>query len=576
MKLPRRLRGTVIGCTLAAIFALAVSAPAAPQHYGQLTGVVIDPLGQPQLGASVSVDPEGIRGDDAASQITTDANGTFALRQLRPGLYAVKVTQAGFLPSIQQHVRVGAGLTTLIRVEMDSVFASLSQLRRQPSQTAEAGDWKWVLRTSSATRPILQFSDGAILVASGESSNVDAPHPGPSTSVEMTSGSRQPGSPSALSGSPATAVSYNQSLGGIGRLLVAGQMTYDPTGGTGVGFASVWLPSGQLDRGSETTVVVRESRLTPNTEMVRSMRAEHSGQVIVGDRIVLDYGAAYIAAGIGNAAGTVRPRGGLSVNLPAGWTSSFFLESEPGAYGLRTRSPILDSTLDTLDTLPILIRGNNGEEMADNWHQEFAVRHGVGAHGSIEGAAYHDYSRHTAVFGYDGAPEHASDLVYAHDGGSSGSWGTRLAYRQKVSSSVEVAAIYAYAGSLAPDAQAAANEGQLADELHTHYRHSIAARISGKVPRVKTQIAASYKWIDGTAVSRQDLFGEAAFGLDPNLSLAIQQPLPPFGSVGRHWEAIADFRNVLGQGYVPVNGQGGEVVLLPVLRSFRGGVNFQF
>ncbi len=570
------LRGLTTGCALAVFFFLATPSPAAPQHYGQLTGVVLDPLGQPQLGASISIDPEGMSGDSITQRITTDQDGVFALRRLRPGLYAVKVTQAGFLPSMQQHVRIGAGLTTLLRIEMDSVFTSLEQLRRQPSQTTETDDWKWVLRSSSSTRPVLQFRDGAILVASGESSNLDAPSREPSTRLEVTSGSREPGSPSALSGSPATAASYDQPLGGIGRILVAGEMSYDPMGGTGVALASVWLPSGQLDRGSETTVVVRESHFAPNGEVIRAMRAEHSGQAVLGDRVVLDYGAAYVAAGIGGVNATVRPRAGLNVRLPAGWTSAMFLESEPGAYGLRARSPVPDSTLDTLDTLPILIWNNGGSRVEDNWHEELVVRHGVGAHGSVEGAAYHDYSRHTAVFGYDGISEQESlPFIYAHDGGAESSWGTRLAYRQKLSSNVELAAIYAWAGALAPDDEAAASEAQLADILRTHYRHSVAARVSGKVPHVGTQVAASYKWIDGTAVSRQDLFGEAEFGLDPNLSLAIEQPLPSFGAVGRHWEAIADFRNLLAQGYVPVDAQG-QVVLVPVLRSFRGGVNFQF
>jgi len=193
------LRGLATGCAFGVLLFLATSAPAAPQRFGQLTGVVIDPLGQPQLGASVSIDPEGI-GADAAQQVMTDQNGVFALRRLRPGLYAVKVTQAGFLPSMQQHVRVGAGLTTLVRIEMDSVFTSLEQLRRQPSQTTQADDWKWVLRSSSSTRPALQFQDGAVLVAGGESSNMDNPRPEPSARLEMTSGSREPGSPSALSG----------------------------------------------------------------------------------------------------------------------------------------------------------------------------------------------------------------------------------------------------------------------------------------------------------------------------------------------------------------------------------------
>lgn len=571
----KSLKGFATGCALAVLLLLGSSALAAPQRYGHLTGIVFDPLGQPQLGATVSIDPEGMVGDATAQKITTDQNGSFALSRLRPGLYAVKVTQAGFLPSMQQHVRIGAGLTTLVRIEMDSVFASLEQLRRQPSEATQADDWKWVLRSSSATRPVLQFRDGGILVAADESSNLDVSRSEPNGRVEVTSGSRAPGSPSALSGSPATAVSYDQRLGGIGHLLVAGEMSYDPTGGSGVAFASVWLPSGQLDRGSETTVVVRESHFAPNRETIRAMRAEHSGQLSLGDHVVLDYGAAYVAAGIGGVNATVRPRAGLNLILPDGWTSAVFLESEPGAYGLRSRSPMPDSTLDTLDTLPIVIWDHSGSRVEDNWHEEASVRHGVGRHGSFEAAAYHDYSQHTAVFGYDGTPEDASvPFVYAHDGGSESGWGTRLAYRQKLSSNLEVAAIYAWAGALAPEGDAS-NAGQLGEALQTRYRHSLAARVSGTVPRTKTQIAASYKWIDGTAVSRQDLFGEAEFGLDPNLSLAIEQPLPSFGAVGRHWEAIADFRNLLAQGYVPVNAQG-QMVLIPVLRSFRGGVNFQF
>jgi hypothetical protein len=107
------------------------------------------------------------------------------------------------------------------------------------------------------------------------------------------------------------------------------------------------------------------------------------------------------------------------------------------------------------------------------------------------------------------------------------------------------------------------------------YRHSVAGRVSAKLPRVRTQVAASYKWLSGTVVSRQDLFGEAAEGLDPNLSLSIRQPLPSFGTGGR-WEAVDDFRNLLAQGYVPLDGQEGQIVLMPVLRSFRGGVSVQF
>jgi Carboxypeptidase regulatory-like domain len=580
VKLLRRL---ALGCavTATALLFFAVPSPGAAR-YGQLTGLVLDPAGQPQLGASVSIDPEGVSGRDTTERLITDQNGVFALRRLRPGLYAVRVTQAGFLPSMQQHIRVGAGLTTLVRIEMDSVFSSLDQLRRQPSQTTEADDWKWVLRTSSATRPVLQLRDGSILLASGQSNSGDVAQQQPSTRIEMTSGSHQPGSASALPGSPRTAASYDQPLGSMGQLLIAGEMSYQPEFRTGgATFASIWLPSGQLDQGSETTVVVRESRFAPSGQMIRALRAEHSGQIAVGDRVVVDYGAAYVAAGIGEVSPTVRPRAKIGVRLSPGWNAALSVESEPGSYGLRSRTPSPESALDTLDTLPILIWNNNGSTIEDNWHEELAVKHDIGAHASIEGATYHDYSRHMAVFGYGGdqivdSPLTETAFVYAHDGGAGSTWGARLAYRQKLSSNLELDAIYAWAGALAPDSDANANPNeQLPDQLQMRYRHSVAARVAGKVPHAGTQIAASYKWIDGTVVSRQDLFGEAAFGLDPNLSLAIRQPLPSFGG-SRHWEAVADFRNLLAQGYVPVNSQGGQLVLVPVLRSFRGGVSFQF
>jgi len=57
-------------------------------------------------------------------------------------------------------VRINANLTTLVRIEMESMFASLDQLRRQPTaKAADADDWKWVLRSASGMRPVLQWDE---------------------------------------------------------------------------------------------------------------------------------------------------------------------------------------------------------------------------------------------------------------------------------------------------------------------------------------------------------------------------------------------------------------------------------
>src|SRR6202035_849750 len=96
--------------------------------------------------------------------------GVFCGEKVTPGMYTVRVTLAGFLPTLEQHVRINPHVTTVVRVELESMFASLDQLRRTPSSSAvESDDWKWVLRSASATRPVLQWvesdNDGTQTVA---------------------------------------------------------------------------------------------------------------------------------------------------------------------------------------------------------------------------------------------------------------------------------------------------------------------------------------------------------------------------------------------------------------------------
>jgi hypothetical protein len=197
----------------------------------------------------------------------------------------------------------------------------------------------------------------------------------------------------------------------------------------------------------------------------------------------------------------------------------------------------------------------------------------------VEVAAFHDSNRDQAIFGTGPTanPEFVQDAfssAFLYDGGNSSSWGTRAAYRQKISNDLEVAAIYAWAGAISPGRDLnTTSSDDLRNSFKTSNHHSLAARVSGKIPRSKTAFSASYKWISGTALSRMDQFGEAAYQMDPNLHLSIRQHLP--GLNGR-WEALADFSNLLAQGYTNVGGQDSRMMLAPILRSFRGGVSFQF
>jgi len=562
-----------LGWTMMVVLVLAASA-AAKQGYGTISGVVLDPSGTPQMGASVWLISEDASGRIVA-QILSNQNGAFFTDHLKPGKYAVRVSVAGFLPAMERHVAVMSNLTTLLRVQVDTVFSSLDTLRRKSNAPAEEDDWKWVLRSSTATRTILQWDDSGRQIASS-TLGADLPNAKhPRALVQVTNGALRPGSASNLPNAPATAVSYDQQLGSLGRVLVAGQMSYDR--GTSGSFAGVWFPSGNAGNGPETIFVWRQSKFGAEGMEFQGMRFDHTEQLALGDRILLRAGAEYLHAGIISSVSSLRPHAQLRASLAPGWLATLIVASNPPSEQWG-RTGALESAIDELDSLPPVLFHNGSPVLEGGWHQELSVKRKMSGQSTLEVAAFHDSTRDQAIFGTGTAasPEFVQDAfstAFLYDGGNSSFWGTRAAYRQKFSDDLEVAAIYAWAGALSPGRELNMTSSDLRDSFVTSNHHSLAARVSGKIPGSGTQFSASYKWISGTTLSRVDQFGEAAYQMDPNLHLSIRQPLP--GLSGR-WEALADFSNLLAQGYVSVNGQDSRIMLVPILRSFRGGVSFQF
>jgi hypothetical protein len=562
-----------LGWVIVVVLALAASAAAKP-GFGTISGVVLDPSGTPQMGASVWVISED-GGGRTVAQILSNQYGAFFNDHLKPGEYAVRVSVAGFLPTMERHVAVMSNLTTLLRVQMETVFSSLDTLRRKSDVPAEQDDWKWVLRSSEATRTILQWNDSGNQIASN-TQDTDVPQAKHHRAlVQVTNGALRPGSASNFPSAPATAVSYEQRLGNLGRILVAGQMGYDR--GASGSFASVWLPSDVAGDGPETVFVIRQSKFGSEGMVFRAIRIDHTEQFTLGDRFVLRAGAEYLRAGIISSVSSLRPHAQLNARIATNLTASLILAANPPSEQWG-RTGALESAIGELDSLPPVLFRYGRPVLEGGWHQEISVKRKMNSKSTFEVAVFHDSSRDQAVFGTGTTanPEFIQDAfspAFLYDGGNSSSWGTRAAYRQKLSNDLEVAAIYAWAGALSPSGDLSTVSSDLRDNFTTRNHHSLAARFSGKIPQSGTQFSASYKWISGTALSRMDQFGEAAYEMDPNLHVSIRQPLPGFN--GR-WEALADFSNLLAQGYVNVNGQDSRMMVVPILRSFRGGVSFQF
>jgi hypothetical protein len=555
------------------------SAAQAKAAAGKLAGVVRDTAGTPQMGATVEVVPEASL-KAASLGLLTNTQGIFRGDRLPPGLYTVRVTLAGFLPTIQQHVRISAHLTTVVRLELESMFASLDQLRRQPSAAnVESDDWKWVLRSAAITRPVLQWADDGSTTASNV--GFDAKAARPRARLEFTDGARRPGSASNLPSAPATAFAYDQKLGGPARLLLAGQVNYqgEISGG---GIATVWLPTGSLGTGPHSALVLRESKIGPDGPTFRGVRLEQGGALPIGDRMLLRYGAEYVLVGMVRSASSIRPRLELDTRLSDEWHAAVIFAEEPGAptpleSDERQMGGELAAALNELDSFPTLLWHGGRPVLEGGWHEEISAERKLGSRGKVQAAAFHDDNRHVAVFGRGNdlpVADYFQDYFsngFAYDGGASGSWGMRLALRERLSDSIEVTAVYAYAGALSPSDLA---DGPMRDVLRMGMHNSLGANVSTRLPRLGTRLNAGYKWVSGDEVSRLDAYGESLFQMEPFLHVGVRQALPKFAP-GR-WEAIANCDNLFAQGYVSVNTQDGRATLVPAFRTFRGGVSVQF
>ncbi len=569
------------------VFAGAPPAAAQASHkstVGTISGVVRDPAGIPQLGATVEILAEA-PGILLTQQFLTNTEGAFHAENLAPGFYSVRVTLAGFLPALEKHIQISSNLTTVVRVQLESLFASIEQLRRSPANgTAEPDDWKWVLRSASGMRPVLQWHEEDTDTSSGLVADAGT-HP-QMGQLEFTGGARRPGSVSNIDAAPGTAFAYDRRLTQDNHLVFAGQVSYDQDAPAG-GLATVWLPMGSQLDSPRSTIVLREAKIGPEGPVFRGARIDQSGTMTFGDRYVVRVGGEYVLVGAGASAWSVRPRVEWETKLSQNWYVDTIYAALPAAVSngdnavayLTESNPhsVLSSAMDQLDAFPALLWHDGRAVLENGRHEELAVDRKLAAHSMIQVAVFHDDNSHVALFG-KGTDLPTADFVqdyysnaFAYDGGSSVYWGTRAALKEKISDELELTTIYAFSGSLVP---VAVVDGGLRDALRTVSRHSAAAKLTGKIPATGTRLTVGYKWVNGLALSRVDPYGEAIYDIYPYLHIGIRQPLP-WPSIG-HWEANAECDNLLAQGNVSMSTRDGQILLVPAFRSFRGGLSLQF
>src|SRR5580658_452936 len=152
---PKLAASVIAALILSAPVALpATDVPAA----GSIAGVVRNSSGIPQMGATVFLFN---RSEKLMARILTNERGLFGFGLLAPDLYSIRVSLASFVPAVKQKIAVQPGMQSLLYVDMASVLSSVELVYAKPGEGAlMSDDWKWVLKESASTRPVLRMLPG--------------------------------------------------------------------------------------------------------------------------------------------------------------------------------------------------------------------------------------------------------------------------------------------------------------------------------------------------------------------------------------------------------------------------------
>ncbi len=547
------------------LVSFAATLSAAPKQQGRLGGMVIAE-GTPQLGATVVVTPVARPGDPL--KLLTNGRGIFASTPLLPGFYSVRVRVVGFLPAFESHVRVLGGQITVLRIELGSLFSSVEELRRDPRARGDAGEWAWVLRSASITRPVLRFSE--------EPSDAEAARQAARAAhgrAELTSGSLSAWSPAETDPLGATSFLYNQAFGN-NQLLMAGSLGYQASASAGV--AATWLRPSPGDRHAtdSTTIVFRESQFSSNGPAFRGFEINSQRKVRFSNGAELDYGGQYVVAMFDGTASSMRPEVRLRLAPVEGWIASFQLASNPESQSPDGR----EDPMGTLQAFPTPVESDGHLVLDHPWHEELGLEHGLGGQATLSAAVYHDSDGHEAIFGrgpledYNTIADPFSDS-FVYNGGSLTTWGARVTYQRNISPNWQTALLYGWSRALAPDAATLAEQA-LRQEIVARPRQMLGGRFTGRIQRTGTEISSGYEWVSGPVLNQPDPFGAEMTGIEPYWNVSVRQPLPSLFCC--RIVALIDVRNLLAQGYVSLETGDGRAILIPAARAIRGGFAVQF
>ena len=579
----------------------AIAAESQLKLSGSIVGFVRGPAGVAQMGATVLLIN---RFDHLVHRVLTNEQGAFGFDFLPADTYSIRVSQTSFAPASKTGVRVTPGERSFLAIQLSSVVSNIQLLGSAPgAATLMSDDWKWVLRSASATRPILRFlpkekvddpevrkehsffseTRGLLALSAGDSSNFQ----------------------NASIADMGTAFALSTQVFGTAHVMFSGNVGYSSANGVpAAAFRTSYRHNTDADFfNPEFKLTVQQVFLPMNTPArftdgpmagVRTMSAAVSDHLKFSDHVTAEIGTSLDSVSFGSRMNYVSPYVIATVNLEdTGIVQFGFSSGIPPTGVYQSRSPVnmvsseaadLRRNVNALALIPRLTvrdgvaRVQRSENYEISYRKEFGSRT-VSAgffRESISNAAL-TMASSDGIYPVDVVPDFNSRSAVFNVGDFARS-GFSAAGAQRFHDALTVALIFSRGGALRSDQRALPSDdpNAIRSAVRPSQQNAIAAKASGVLPRSGTAYAVSYQWTDYRALTPGHIFLTNLSSPDSGLNISLRQRVPTPGFIPGHVELSAEMRNLMAQGYLPFSVEGRRLLLIHTPRAVRGGVAFYF
>jgi len=574
-----------------AVHAADVGAIFAPVLSGQILGEVRNANGVVQMGAVVSLYN---RYDELLRRGLSNQDGKFVFDGLTPDVYSIRVSLASFVPAFRRNISVLAGSDNLLRIQLASALSTIELVPLNSPEGALMSDsWKWVLRSSHATRPVLRL----LPQTSSSRSSMASLFSDTSALVKVSAGDGDPfGGASQDLG---TAFVLATSVNGTSKVRVSGNVGYAASGFPSAGFRTSYRRDDQTGEGPQLALTVRQiylpslmgsGGLGSDTPALRTASISSYDKMDILDIIHLEYGASLESISLLGRINHVNSFARATYDL--GGTSAVKLAVSSGSQPVElladgTQQDLnqsLNGDLAALGQVQRISRRDNQAAVERNKVIEAGYQAVKGSRTyrasvyaeEVSDAAFLMSGESGFMDSGDLLPD-LSSLGTIFDVGDYRRVGYSASVTQALGDRVKVSVAAGRTDGLriqeSPDALPV-NGDALRSEIRNTPRPWVAVEADASLPVTGTHLASSYGWADPSVLMPIHVSLTGRTDQQIGWNIYARQPLPTLG--GMHLQMTVDLRNLLAQGYVGIQSNGRRAVLTNAPRAVRGGVSFIF